>query len=114
MQYEIPMLSVKRNGFMQFIEGDLATRTIGVNFRICPRGVHVTSVTQGSPAQNCRDEAGNRYVIEVDDHILTIDGITPTSTTQVKDLIGNSRSDVRIRVLDKDGKTIHDLIVKPQ
>jgi hypothetical protein len=111
---EVPTLSVRRNGELQVISGDFGKRTIGISFQITQDGLEIISVKEGSPATNCRDADGNVLALKPGDVILSLNGETPTDTERVLTLIGDSRSDIRIEVRDKEGTTARRLIVTPR
>lgn len=80
-------------------EGRIA---LGVNVKLCDKGIHVDSVSIGMPAEKCFDRrTGEAIKLEAEDHIVSVNGIKPKSVAQFISLIQNSQRQIELKVLDR-------------
>lgn len=88
--------------------GNEPTPRLGITFHICPSGIHILSVANGSPATECRETStGNKVILKVGDHLIGVDGREPKSEAEMQQLIARAGKSVALTLLDvKTGKTL--------
>lgn len=82
---------------------------LGVNARMCEQGIHIDSISNGTPAVKCIDrDTGEAIQIEAGDHIVAVNGVKPKSIPQFLEVIRKSPRHIELKVLDsRTGKTRH-------
>lgn len=82
---------------------------LGVNAYKCNEGIHVESVTAGTPAVRCFDrDTGESIQLEAGDHVIFVNGMRPKSIEDFQKLIGESERSIELKVLDRrTGKHRH-------
>lgn len=75
---------------------------LGVNVYLCDTGMHIKSVTPGTPAVHCFDrDTGEEIVLEGGDHIVYVNGDRPSSVTHFQELIRTSQRSIELKVMDR-------------
>lgn len=78
-----------------------AHRSLGITFHICKDGVHIDSVTAGTPASRVTDRnSGENITLEKDDHIHSINGTTPTSIEEMQSAVQSSPQETTLVIKD--------------
>lgn len=97
---EIPSLPGEEMAAQNELKTDNRAR-LGIQFKMCPSGVHVLAVSPGSPASKCLNvQTGVSAAIEVDDHIVTVNGLRPQSEAEMQRLVEGSGSVIQLSVVD--------------
>lgn len=97
---EIPSIPGEEDAAQNKTKTDNRAR-LGIQFKMCPSGVHVLAVSPGSPASKCVNvQNGVSSAIEVDDHIVTVNGLRPQSEAEMQRLVEKSGSVIQLSVVD--------------
>lgn len=81
----------------------------GIFVRKCPDGIHIESVTENCPATRCIDSEGTELSLEAGDHILEVNGESPSSVEEFLQMIEESPQGMAFVVKDKNGGVVRKL-----
>jgi hypothetical protein len=86
-------------------------RELGVRARACEKGLHIVEGLPGVARVRLFDDDGNAFELEAEDHIIPTDELDQMaqSVSGFAESIFYGPRPIKLRVLDKDGRTVRDL-----